>query len=409
MQHVNTSLNMNKFATILVLQALTLIPNFSETAFSPLLIHLQQSWHLRVELAELPFSIYLAGMATGLLYWGLLADRKKHKPLLAKGLTLYCISCLLCWLSPNIYFFTLARFSQGLFAVIASVMTLVIIRKLFNQTNERAKIHSYIGMSLSVSPALGPLFGMHFADSNNWQNMFAVLALIVALVALAAHLRLPETGENTENKFSISVAREIIQDRQLIFYATIAGLAIANAMVFFALSPYYYEVIYHLSTSQFSLLFICIAASWVAGSLYAQMLIKRFGTTNTIHIGCYGAILFSCIGVLFTYYERVLGIFIVPASIATICLTMVHTGTIIPNCISMALANRNSHVGTASSIMGFTYNFVAAIITSLACLGPQSNPHYFHAIFLIINLSTLMMLTYCTSTSRNALKYEKAQ
>lgn len=399
---------MKNLLTILILQCLTLIPNFSETAFSPVLVSLQQSWHVSIELAELSFSLYLLGMALGLLYWGMVADRKLHKPLLSRGLTLYFISCVMCWQSPSIYYFLCARFCQGFAAVIASVMTLVIVRKMFSKTDERARVHSYIGMSLSVSPALGPLFGMHFAQSQAWQSLFIYLGFIVIAIALIAYMILPETGKRKDSKISIGVSLEVLKDKNLLFYASIAGFAIANAMVFFTLSPYYYEVIYHLSTTQFTSLFVCIAMSWVVGSFYAQGLIRKFGSTNTIRIGCYGANICSCFGVALTYFEQSLGNLMIPLSIAAICMTMVHTGTVIPNCISMALSKQNKHIGVASSYMGFTYNFVAAVITSIASLGPQANPHYFHLVFLIINSIAVLLLTYYTSEYKLKRVYENA-
>ena len=374
---------------ILLLQLLTLIPNFSETALAPVLLTAASHWHIPVSYAEYAFSVYMAGLACGLFAWGQISDRTNHKIILTTGLLMYCAASLWCWQSTSITTFLIARFIQGFGAVCASVMSIVLARKLFPATNMRARVHSYIGLSLSLSPALGPIVGAYFTNSPDWQRLFLVLSVFVASIGLFGYYVLSKRTDNAQynrnpNYLTIPLNWDIIA------LSLLAGLAISNAIVFFTLSAHYYQVIQSLSSSSYSYVFILVALSWVLGSIYSQFLIRHFGSLNAITIASIGACVTAFIGHALTYSPALQ--YNAFTSLSCICMIMIHTGVIIPNSITLALANQDKNVGAASSVMGFVYNMIAAIVTHLACLGPQSDVHYFHKVFVFINCVTIAIL-----------------
>src|ERR1700760_2506080 len=99
---------------------------------------------------------YMAAYAFGQLIFGPIADAYGRKPVLAFGLVVFTIGCLLSLAAPNLETFLLARALQGLGIATTNLLAKAIITDSFTG---HALMHAFTYMSIAwgLAPLVGPV------------------------------------------------------------------------------------------------------------------------------------------------------------------------------------------------------------------------------------------------------------
>ena len=126
-------------------------PILSETMYTPALPNIARSLNTPSSWVEYTMSIYFAGTAFGVIFWGRLSDRLGRRPILMIGFFIYIIGCLGCFLSTTIVDLFLARIVQSLGGSVGVVLGQAIAHDVF-KGQKRGKIFSTIGSVLSLAP-----------------------------------------------------------------------------------------------------------------------------------------------------------------------------------------------------------------------------------------------------------------
>ncbi len=134
---------------------------------------------------------YMVAFAIGQLVFGPIADAYGRKPMLAFGLIVFTLGCLLSLVAPNLETFLLARCLQGAGIAATNLLAKAIITDRFAGL---ALMHAFTYMSLAwgLAPILAPVIGAHLQEWFRWQTCLVFLFLY-AIVMLGFVWRFRET------------------------------------------------------------------------------------------------------------------------------------------------------------------------------------------------------------------------
>lgn len=372
---------MNKKLSISLLIALVGFPQISETIYTPALPDVAKSLNATPSAVEQTLSIYFLGFAFGVLLWGAISDRIGRKLTALMGLLIYGGATYLCGSATTVESLLFWRFFQALGASIGSVITMTIIRDVY-QGNEKTRLFSLISAALAFSPAIGPLMGGWISEIFGWSANFGCLCLVAAVLFIWCFLRLYETRpahtELVSSKTVLKLSRNMLTSANLWGHILLIGGANGIIFGFYQEAPFIFIEKLGLTASAYGLFGLLIAAATVISARFgyakscccSHEVIIKTGVLSVL-VGSGLLTLVSISGIL---GDRGFGITIASISYFIIFFGI---GLIIPNSISHALKTYTNMAGTAGSLFGFAYYIIIALCTyslsllhtgSLVCL-----------------------------------------
>ena len=141
---------------------------------------------------HIAFSVYLAGMASAMLFAGRIADRSGRKPVAIVGAVIFVVASLLCALAHASSHFLVGRFIQGIGAGSCYVVAFAILRDTLDD-RRRAKVLSLLNGITCIIPVLAPVLGHLIMLKYPWQSLFYTMTGMGAMVGLLSVFILRET------------------------------------------------------------------------------------------------------------------------------------------------------------------------------------------------------------------------
>lgn len=120
--------------------------------------------------------------------WGKFADMVSKTGLFKFAGLLLATSCLVGGLAPNMEILLVARFFQGVALGGIGTLAMTIVAMLI-PPRERGRYAGYIGMSLMVSAAGGPLLGGLITDYFGWRWCFLLIVPLASIGLYFVHTR----------------------------------------------------------------------------------------------------------------------------------------------------------------------------------------------------------------------------
>ncbi|MFG0457268.1 MFS transporter [Shewanella mangrovisoli] len=130
---------------------------------------------------HIAFSVYLAGMATTMLFAGSLADRIGRKPITLFGALLFALASYFAARSQSSDLFLIARFVQGVGAGCCYVVAFAILRDVLDD-KRRAKVLSMVNGVTCIIPVIAPVIGHLIMLRFPWPSLFYTMAVMGLLV-----------------------------------------------------------------------------------------------------------------------------------------------------------------------------------------------------------------------------------
>ena len=167
---------------------------------------------------HIAFSVYLAGMASAMLFAGRIADHSGRKPVAIVGAAIFVIASLLCAQAHTSSHFLIGRFIQGIGAGSCYVVAFAILRDTLDD-RRRAKVLSLLNGITCIIPVLAPVLGHLIMLKYPWQSLFYTMTGMGVMVAVLSVFILRETrptappqaaspqhdaGESLLNRFFLS-------------------------------------------------------------------------------------------------------------------------------------------------------------------------------------------------------------
>nr|WP_295893999.1 MFS transporter [uncultured Vibrio sp.] len=151
---------------------------------------------------HIAFSIYLAGMASTMVFVGRAADRFGRKPVAICGAVIFTLASMLAGSVESSDNFLIMRFFQGVGAACCYVVAFAILRDTLDD-QKRAKVLSMLnGITCSI-PVLAPVIGNLIMIKFPWPVLFTAMAMMGIAIGLIACFVLKETLPKIERNASV--------------------------------------------------------------------------------------------------------------------------------------------------------------------------------------------------------------
>jgi len=236
--------------------------------------------------AQFVLSFFVVGMAAGTFVMGPISDSFGRKRVIYSGAVMYIVCALICATTDNFNLLLLARIGQGIGASAPRVVAQALIRD-FYQGREMARISSFVMIIFASVPALAPLLGSFVMLAFEWQAIFGLFILFVAISTIWMAVRIDESvPAHKRIPFRLSTISAAVKEvlKYSVIVTSIIGLIFAYCILFvaiFLVQPVFDQV-YDRSAS-FPYWFALIAILSASSSFLNSQLVGRLGMRALIN------------------------------------------------------------------------------------------------------------------------------
>ncbi|MEO9899968.1 multidrug effflux MFS transporter [Nisaea sp.] len=344
---------------------------------------------------QLTLTVHFTAFAFFQLLAGPLSDRFGRRPIVLTGLAISVAGALACALSTTIWALIGSRVLLAIGVGSGGVIARAVIRDKTNGT-DAARIMSFIGMAMALSPALTPTIGGQLEGFFGWQAAFIFMAAIAGMMFLFCLLRLPETIPQ-KNLDAMRLGGMLSAYRSLIVDRRFAGYAALNSCIFGMLfayqtgSPYILMMQLGYSPQAYGLLILFNVAGFLTGTIFSNRFGRQIGIYNMVRIGG----ILGLISGIAMFIPAQLGHVSAVAIIGPSVLLLVALGITVPNSMAGALQHFPHIAGVASALLGFLQMGAGAVgslfISSLQNLHPMVMPDLF-AVAGVLGVVSVMLI-----------------
>ncbi|HCG7121967.1 MFS transporter [Vibrio parahaemolyticus] len=141
---------------------------------------------------HIAFSIYLAGLASTMIFVGRAADYLGRKPVAMCGAVIFTLASMFAGSAETSDSFLIMRFFQGVGAACCYVVAFAILRDTLDE-QKRAKVLSMLNGIICSIPVLAPVVGNLIMIKFPWPVLFTAMAMMGITIGLIACFVLKET------------------------------------------------------------------------------------------------------------------------------------------------------------------------------------------------------------------------
>jgi DHA1 family 2-module integral membrane pump EmrD-like MFS transporter len=229
----------------------------------------------------------MAAYALGQLIFGPVADAYGRKRVLAFGLVIFTIGCLLSLAAPNLETFLLARGLQGFGIATPNLLAKAIITDSFSG---QALVHAftYFSIAWGLAPIVAPVIGAHLQTWFGWQACFVFL-LIYSLVMWGMLWRYRETLAQPVQLAPRSLMRNagrVLSNPVFQSCFLAQGLCYSVLLVFNIIGPFMVQNTLHKPPTYFGYLALGVGMMYFLGVLSNRVHGSRLPRAERrLHIG----------------------------------------------------------------------------------------------------------------------------
>ncbi|MEJ6494411.1 Bcr/CflA family efflux MFS transporter [Pseudoalteromonas lipolytica] len=381
---------LNKRILLPLLASIVAITPLAIDLYLPAMLVIANDLQTTMPNVQISLSIYLAGYALGMLFFGPIADELGRRLLAKVGLALFGISSLALAFCTNIELFWSLRAVQAFTGAAATVVVPGIIRHIYRENT--AKGMSYVSMIMMVAPLIAPTLGSLIMGISTWQVIFIALAAysfaILALVQI--HLIDIPIFKSRQRGLALffNSYKTVFSRRSAL--ADIASSMFASFAFFCFLTsvPYVYLDFFKVDEQLFGVLFAFNVLALMFGNFMNTRLVPRLGSRKLLFIGL--GIGFVSGGALLLFSVLHLSLYFIVATIAPLMMSL---GIVASNADSLILMQFEEKSGTATAVIG-TLRFGSGALVGpiLAFVHPQSAIPFSAMMFCALILILLVQL-----------------
>jgi len=230
---------------------------------------------------------YLAAYAFGQLVLGPVADAYGRKRVLAFGLVLYTIGCLLSLAATNLETFLLARCLQGFGIATTNLLAKAIITDSFSG-QALVNAFTYMATAWGLAPIIAPVIGAHLQTWFGWRSCLVFL-LLYSLVMWGLLWRYRETllrPVRLEPRTLMTNAGKVLASPVFQSCFLAQGLCYGILLVFNIVGPFMVQNTLHKPPTFFGYLALGIGMMYFLGGLSNRVHGPRLPTAEQrLYIG----------------------------------------------------------------------------------------------------------------------------
>lgn len=346
------------------------------------------------QLIQTTITVFLLGMAIGMLIFGPLSDMLGRKRLLLIGIGFYFLSSIGCAMASTGESLILFRFLQSLGGAAAAVLGRALVRDLY-ELKRAANILSHMHIISMMVMLVSPILGAYIVSYFEWRWIFYFLALFSMIAFIGSALLLPVTKSSSTIKPSLrhycNNYIDCLRAPLLVQYVLTNAFSFAGMFAFIATSAFVYIEYFHLSETHYAMLFSANIVAIIIATLLNSYLSKRYSVNVALNV----AVAISFMATLIIWGMYVFnGTSILLFVIATMLYISV-TGAIGANSLATLFELLPEKAGTVSGLLIAAQFAMGSFISYVASLLFNGTP----ASLLIIMAScgTLCTLLYLST------------
>jgi DHA1 family bicyclomycin/chloramphenicol resistance-like MFS transporter len=350
----------------LILGLVTAIGPFAVDMYLPSLPLIGASLNTSPDSALLSMTAFFITFALGQLIFGPVSDIVGRKPPLYFGIALFAATSVGCALSQDITTLIAFRAIQGLGGAAGIVIPRAVVRDLHSGVDE-ARLLSLLMLVFSVSPLVAPLVGSQVAALLGWRAVFwlvtglALLGLLL-LVFSVRETRPRELRTDSSIGSVLSACRLLLFDGKFMGLTFIGAFAISGFFVFLANSSFIMMGHYHLSPTEYSLVFSANAAAFFFATQFNGWLGGRYGLQAIMRPAMFGY--GAAIALMFALSQAGVDNFFLLGG--CLFISNAFLGLVLPVSSVLALADHGPIAGTASSLMSTLQLTLGAAVMAIS-------------------------------------------
>jgi DHA1 family bicyclomycin/chloramphenicol resistance-like MFS transporter len=338
--------------------------------------------------------VFIIAVGFGQIVMGPLSDRFGRKPIIMMGLLVYLIGAVICLFAPSIEILLFGRAFQGIGAAVGPVLSRAVLRDTFSG-QELARNMALATMLFAVGPIVAPLLGAAILQLGSWRYIFLVVVAFILVVLLIGVWFLKETNLNKDDKaLSIAKIRQNFQiafeNSQTRFFILMAGPIMMNILLILICLPRIYKDVYNIEGSLFSVIFAFHGIGIIVGQAINRRMITKIGTASAMCVGA--AVIFGTTLLMYVLYStNLLGPYVMAGVMALFA-----TGylVVLSNATALALDPVGQIAGFASSIFGFSAQFISSIAAASLALWVGGDLPSFIIVMLMLTGGLLAILSF---------------
>lgn len=294
---------------IFLLTSLIVLSLSSVDIYVPSLPEMTNDFCVTAKLINMTLSFFIAGMAIGTLFAGILSDRYGRKKILLWANGLYIPITLAIAFSNNILLVIILRVLQSLCVSCNIIVTRQVIKDSFNY-EEQINATATMLAGVILSPALAPLVGAYLSSWFGWRACFVASGILGMTVFIWLCISLEETNKNILSKLPslgpfVKGYIGLVISKRLAGYITVNGCAYAAYFTFITISSYVYILEFKVLPTNYSLVYIGLAGAYLVGNFLTKFFVKiKLHPKRAIFIGSWCCVLGSLINFVYFFFPH---------------------------------------------------------------------------------------------------------
>ncbi|MFK4819125.1 multidrug effflux MFS transporter [Ochrobactrum quorumnocens] len=313
--------------------------------------------------AQFVITAYLLGFGVSQLFYGPLSDRFGRRLPLFGGLAIYILAALGAAVATDFTTLIVLRVLQGLGAAATRVIAVSVVRDRF-AGRQMAEVMSLVMMVFMILPVIAPATGQLIMLFGEWHLIFLSMAIMAAVVAVWAYIRLPETLP-VDHRRPLTVKSVVggfgivLSNRVALFYMFGTSFILGALFGYINSAQQIFVGIYQLGT-MFPLAFAAVAMTLALASFLNSRLVGRYGMRRISQTMLLVFVGFSLLWVVLSVvFSGPVPFWILMAIYMTI---MFSFSLVVSNFNALAMEPLGEVAGTASSVLGFAQTVIGAAL-----------------------------------------------
>jgi len=356
--------------------------------YLPAMLIMSQDLNTPISNIQMSLSVYLAGYALGMLFFGPLADQFGRRKLAVIGLSGFCISSLVLAFTRQIEVFFVFRALQAFTGAAATVVVPGVIRYIYQK--DTAKGMSYVSMIMMIAPLIAPTIGSILMGYWHWSSIFMILALyslIILLLVAKYFIEIPifKSDKKGINLFLDSYSA-VFSNKKARLDITTSVLASFAFFCFLTSAPFIYLDYFQVSESRFGFLFAFNVIALMLGNFLNTRLVPKVGSRKMLHAGLLLAVISATLLFSTSIFDS--GLYFTITALAPLMMSL---GIMASNSDALVLLRFEEKSGTATAVIGTLRFGIGALAGPLLALFWVKNTMPFTSLML----ASVILIVLC--------------